>query len=234
MRSALFGLLSLFSVAALGDTTSGGLLVAAGQYPELIVTTSGDRLCTGTIVGPRAVLMAAHCVDPKNPLVTFEYEGNFFNAIAIKSDAYEMRNHDLAIAVVLSNIPHVKPISLLTASLSPHVALRILSHGCTENGEVTPVLDTLRMGDTVVTELKGLYVTVKKKIDSTACFTATGAPANVYSPKDRYVAGVSTGYGTDSVIVRLDTQETRSFFGRMAMRYKLTLCGYNEVCEKAY
>lgn len=235
MRSSLFGLMALFSVVALGDYSGGALLVANGQYPELILTVSGDITCTGTIVGPRAVLMAAHCVDPKNPLVTFEYEGNFFNAIAITSEGYETKNHDIAIAVVLTDIPHVKPISLITASLSPNVAVRILSYGCTENGEISPILDTLRMGDTVVREIKGLFMTMKKKTDSTACFAAAGAPGNSYSPNNRYVAGVSTGlHGTESVLVRMDTPETRAFLARVSLRYKLAICGYNELCEKSY
>lgn len=41
----------------------GGREVDRSEYPANLVFTYDGALCTGTIVGPRVVLVAAHCID---------------------------------------------------------------------------------------------------------------------------------------------------------------------------
>src|SRR5262245_21958414 len=40
-----------------------GTLTAAGDYPETVLLWLGGALCTGTLVAPRIVLTARHCLQ---------------------------------------------------------------------------------------------------------------------------------------------------------------------------
>lgn len=211
----------------------GGLPVAEGHYPELVLTRSNGITCTGTIVGPQAVLMAAHCIHPKSPLVTFYYKDVLYHAFGIPSEYAESRGHDMAIAVTFKEMKPGVPASLLTASLHENVVVRLLSYHCDENGNTNTDFEVLRMGDTNITKMGGLFINVNTPAMTDECFAHSGAPAISYTATDRYVAALSTYNPArgESRLLRMDTMESRALYQRVAKVFNAKVCGFNLICE---
>lgn len=235
MKIGLILVSSLLGITLYAGTYEG-LPVAEGDYPELLLTRSGDIACTGTMVGSKAILLAAHCIDQKNPLVRVFYKGMVYKAVGVTSDAEEEKQHDLAIAVLIDKFKEPEPASVLTAPLQAKVSVRLYSFGCDEDGELSPEYDTLRMGDTLVTKIMDTSMIIKQPSTSTACFSRLGAPLFTYSSKDRFVAGSSPKNAHDAgpgviKMLRMDSAETRALFQRVSRLYGVKICGYNIICE---
>jgi uncharacterized protein (TIGR03382 family) len=184
-----------------GEPTEGLLAVAA-------ITTGGELTCTGTLVAPRVVVTAAHCLRGHAP------DGVFFGAVvggpgehvpiaAVREDARFdalSLDHDLGV-VILARAVDVPPIALPSAPLAEAalVGRVVVVVGFGATGDPAEPAGTKRRGSTVVTEATPIQLSVAPA-PAQPCRGDSGGPTLLALDGVRTLVGV-TAFGDEDCAV---------------------------------
>jgi hypothetical protein len=237
-RMSLFGLafvviapMSLAGGQTLSPELIGGIPVSASRFPEVIQVTSEGKICTATVVGPRTILMAAHCISEKNPLVEFKMEGRLYQAMGIRSP-YLKQNHNLALGVVFQSTLPVRPASI-GGSASIGREILFLGYGSNRPDCQPQAEKHLRLGDAYVSELTDLEMLSSNK-DVAFCEDDGGSPAFLEDFPQPVVIGVGNRIKDPSKnrFSRTDSRESQQFFRDVATNYGLDICGITVDCSQ--
>jgi len=211
----------------LKPTVQGGQPVNSSLFPEVVALTSGTNTCTGTIVGPRALLMAAHCIDSKNPLVTFEMEGRIYRAFGVISPYCDSIGHDIAVAVIFQDTVPVRAASI-GGSATVGESISFLGYG---SSEASPVHDqVLSIGESTVSRVTAIEI-ISSTSGASLAQGDSGSPAFVTSQRKLTILGVGTQpiTGTNHFI-RTDTDESKALFDQVIRDYGVDICGVSTEC----
>lgn len=174
-------------------------------------------LCTVTLIAPRVVLTAAHCLD------TFgadgQYEVLFDDALRTSSMAfvvigvrahpgYDPRTHenDLALMLLAAPVPGIVPVPLATTSVAAGDTVRAVGFGTTRDA-AQPA--GIRRSGTMVVSALSTSAFQTTRAPAMTCTGDSGGPVfTVGSPQT--LAGVTAsgdpGCTTEAFNVRVDTQ----------------------------
>jgi hypothetical protein len=207
-----------------------GTPVPAGTYTEVVKIVSDGGDCAATVVGPRAILTAAHCAV-EGATASFSVNGKQYSAKMSRSPLYPQQDHDVAIGVTNVDIEGAKP-ATIGGTATVGLGITIFGAGCTASGGGTSD-GVMRMGDTVITGFSGFDAVSRKAGGAAVCFGDSGGPAIIVSNNKHLVVGVnSKGNIQDTnYSVRTDITQTTDFLKKYASTNNTTICGINSDCS---
>lgn len=199
------------------------------NFPEIVRIQSGKEVCTGTIVGPRAVLSAAHCAALKNAF--FEYRGQRYKITFASSQDYKAKEHDVAVAVTGRDIEGAS-FGSIGKGLRHGSTLYLAGYGCTERGGKS---GALHMGAAKVIGMDEDHILSFSKNGGVLCQGDSGGPAFVRENGKHVLVAVNSAGDIQNinVNVRLDSALSLGFLKRVAERFKVAICGVTAVCDKS-
>jgi hypothetical protein len=167
-------------------TLINGTVVPLPLFPEVVYISVNNARCTATIVGPRAVITAAHCAQ-NGAKVTFKLRATrpniisdpnaVFTGTATRSSIYPGKDHDIAMVYLDQEIADLKPASI-GGKVVNGVDIQIFGYGCTNPGGGGGNDGQLRQGKNRITGISGYDVVSGKAPGGAAlCFGDSGGPA---------------------------------------------------------
>lgn len=224
-----------------GPVLMGAHLVDPQEYRALFYADLPGQRCTASLVGPRALLLAAHCVDAGTDVglqigvVSFtgrcsqhpEYAGPPPNdyadwaLCAIDRDASD------------AGLTSYESIGDLPEGLRLGSSIQLLGFGCTNPNSEERTDGRLRAGDAKVIALpvedsRTYQLTVEG--DAVVCYGDSGGPAMFLASGRRFVAGVNSAAGGQkkSHLASTEVSSFKTFAREWATSHGLQICGIHE------
>ena len=222
------------------ETLIGGKPVKKGDYPEVVRIKSCREKgmcasCTATVIGPRALLTAGHCLYSKEKKISFQFEQNIYNA--------QCENHPL--------YPHTEDMDMALCKIDKKVEVKyahidkkpvvvgekvvLIGYGCLRDETPRGGNDgILRVGESKVIQLpqadpvNNWYYT---RSNTALCFGDSGGPSfkRIKKPKSEVhmVAGInSRGNIKDlSLLTAIYLDKGIKFLEDYSEQNKLVICG---------
>jgi len=154
------------------------------DFPALFVSRSGNNFCTSTLVGPRVMLTAAHCVSDGGQ-VEITHDGIARTAGCTQAPPYKAETDSTAdwalceFATAFGGIAF-ENINITPGRIAKDTELLLSGYGCTQSG----VQDgQLRIGETWVIDVPRPKLTnnhIVTRRGAAVCFRDSGGPAFLF------------------------------------------------------
>ena len=229
---SLFPLLAFAERGEVHKRIIDGSLRPATDFPMVAKLYIGDSICTGTLVGARHVLTAAHCFYDddskviKNPDVMEVYLNNVFYPAkkATIHPSYKPRNSacidnevDAAVIELSQDVSGITPVPLIRGVPAVGTGILLVGFGTQGNGSrgedgTLPSDGFLNIGYTSIERIQSsLYLAWDfEPGESNTASGDSGGPAFVDFDGVRYISSITCGgddkaqFGTESINTRAD------------------------------
>lgn len=206
----------------------GGSIVDPAPQEIVQLQRGGRGWCTASIVGPRAVITAAHCAKSGITVKVAEVTQSVsFRKHPAAGGLFNFSNQfDVALGFVASEMPgpYVTLGDIATAPVGTDVAL--FGYGCWKNGQYD---NRLRVGESQISSMQGTdFVTARP---AALCYGDSGGPTfNIYTG---HQIGVNSkgNISTRSWFLDLTRKDVRDWLADVAQDADLQICGINLDCN---
>lgn len=203
--------------------------IPPGAYDQVVLVKAGSSTCTGTLVGPKVVLIAGHCLGAQSPAVEFTVGGETYTGIGMRSGSYSSKNHDLAVVISFKSVTKIVPLTVVMVLPQVGQDLKMVGWGCQKPETSPPAFASLGVAKVSGKETLE-YTTVGQQA---LCFGDSGAPALYEFEEEKVVVGVGSKSNMKdmSYFTRLDTLESEQFFETVLQTFNVSICGISANCD---
>ena len=231
-KLALFAATSI-AIGSIVPTLIGGKPAPKDKYPSTVRIFSGGGSCTATLIGPKVLLTAAHCVDDGGS-VRFDYKGSSVNSKACKHhDGYsDNTTKDFALCEVPALTGKWETINTNHKLVSKGDKVTLTGYGCTEPGGEGGNDGILREGGATVTGVpsRNSFDIVTRASAGALCYGDSGGPAFVENGTSRVLIGVnSRGNIKDTSYLSAVHMADQGFMKKWADERGLKICGIQKL-----
>lgn len=217
-------------------TLIGGIPVDPKLYEAVLYTRQGGSRCTSTIVGPRTLITASHCVD-NGGTASFLLKGVNYNSKCVHHPDYD-RNEtaDWALCYIDKTVAGIRFESLSMDGSIPKVGdtITLMGYGCTKPDGSGGNDGILRSG---LAEVKRTPrnndwdIVTQGKV--ALCFGDSGGPAFYLKGADRYLISINSRgniQDTSYLSKTLSNPVFSDWIKAWATEKNTTICGVNIDC----
>jgi hypothetical protein len=199
---------------------------AVTGFREIVRVETADAECTGTLIGPRVLLTAAHCTLAGHGWV--RRGGEAWPVRLARSALFRSRGHDLGVGILRTPLPGAR-YATVGVGVAPGDRLELLGFGCTRPAGVP---GALHRGLSRVVRVAGSRILSRAPGGGALCYGDSGGPAYVTGPAGRRLVGIHAAGDIRAwnLDIRLDAPESREFLRQVARRYGVGVCGINLRC----
>ncbi len=161
----------------------GGRDAEAGDFPEVIYISSGNSRCTATVIGPKVILTAAHCISDGGVIrpASFVVKQTVYRATCTHHSKYSTEySYDFALCKVDQELD-LKYASISNEGPELNKDVTLIGYGCVKQGGGGGNNGQLKYGEAEVISLPGVagdggqyYYT---QDDTALCFGDSGGPS---------------------------------------------------------
>lgn len=227
-------LAAVTSVYAANNRIINGTPADPAKFKEVVrFPGTGGGSCTGTLVGPRVLVTAAHCA-PNGSIVKFVVGGKEYSAKLTRSTHFPATEHNLAVGLVDKEVSGVE-FANIGGKSSVGLEMAIFGYGCTSGGATTGS-DALLYGKTIMREVQAHQVKSKADKGAVICFGDAGGPAYVFEGNKKLLIGVNS-HGNqidENSTTRTDISESDNLFRTfITANNNVEICGVNKNCTSS-
>jgi hypothetical protein len=215
----------------LGIAVIGARPTDPKAFPANFYTLS-PRWCSSTIIGPRVILTAAHCVGNGEEIVV-RREGRIVRGRCSRHPGYATDSTaDIALCALTGSLAGIRPenISDDPTLIRPGIQLQLTGFGCTKGDGSGGFDGVFRVGEAPIVESSQDQSEILTRGGTVLCFGDSGGPAYLYlDTVKQYRVQVSVNSRSNRIdlsrLVSLSTPSTQRFLREFSRRQGATICG---------
>lgn len=223
-----------------------GRKVSRKEYPALFYDfAAGEAPCSGTLVGPRVLLTAAHCIDAQATPIRIETaEQVSYDGLCMRSPHYfgNRPDDDIALCLLTKEVEDIEFEPILTSADSIETGqwARLTGFGCCSSR--SEGFGILRVGDAKITDVPGQDSGfIQTTGTAVICQADSGGPAYLMSRQDKSDEAKPSARDTRGPVVGvnssncLETNQSRiaslslprnvEYIHRWAGTHQVQICG---------
>lgn len=215
-------------------TLIGGTPASPADWLATVYSSQGNSRCSATVVGPRTLAIAAHCVG-NGKTATFSVLGKKYVSSCTHSRLYAGNSTaDWALCLVTETVTGIKyeVVGQDPALVKVGDELLLTGYGCTQPGGTGGNDGVYRTGKAKVTQVpSGNSNDIVTKGGAALCFGDSGGPAFVVmSDGMRYQVSINSrgDIRTTSYLSALFTDAAKDFYAKWSDLNKAVICGVHK------